>query len=191
MLVPYVNDKKGNTTDIFSRLLEDRIIMLTGEVTEEMALMAVSQLLYLDSLSHDEIKVYINSVGGSVYDGLAIYDTMQAIKSPVITICTGLAASMGAFLLAGGDKRYSLPNGQIMIHQVSSGTIGQCTDIQIAAKNVQDLKELLTKLLAENSLLTYDEMYAVCERDCWLTPEQAYELGLIDHIIGKAEKELE
>lgn len=189
MLVPYVNDKKGNPTDIFSRLLDDRIIMLTGEVTEEMALMAVSQLLYLDSLNHDEIRIYINSVGGSVYDGLAIYDTMQAIQSPVTTICTGLAASMGAFLLAGGDNRYSLENGQIMIHQVSSGTIGQCTDIQIAAKNVQDLKERLTKILADNSILDYDEMLAVCERDCWVSPSEALELGLIDGIIKKADKE--
>ena len=188
MMVPYVSGKKGEVNDIFSRLLDDRIIMLTGEVTEDMAQIAVAQLLYLDSLNHNEIKIYINSCGGSVYDGLAIYDTMQAIQSPVTTICTGLAASMGAFLLAGGDKRYSLANGQIMIHQVSSGTIGQCTDIQIAAKNVQDLKELLTKLLSENSLLSYDEMYTVCERDCWLTPSECYELGLIDGIIQPANK---
>ena len=162
--VPYVIDNTNGHeyhSDLFSRLLSSRIIILSGEVDDDMASLAVAQLLYLESLDpNKDIQIYINSPGGSVTAGMAIYDTMQHVKCDVSTICVGLAASMGAFLLAGGTsgKRFSLPNAEIMIHQPSGGAKGQATDIQIAAQNIQRTKNKLNELLAANTGRTLEEV---------------------------------
>lgn len=189
--IPYVieqSDRGERSYDIFSRLLNDRIIMLDGEVTDTMASLVTAQLLFLESQdSAAPINIYINSPGGSVSAGLAIYDTMQYIKCPVHTICMGLAASMGAFLLAGGKKgyRYCLPNAEVMIHQPLGGAQGQCTDVQITAEHLARTKKRLTSILAENTGHDYDEIEADTNRDNWLTAEEARDYGLIDQIITK------
>ena len=190
MVIPYVTDKTNNkevTSDIFSRLLKDRIIMLTGEVNDEMAALVCSQLLYLESVSSEDISLYINSPGGSVTAGMAIYDTMNYIKCDVSTICMGLAASMGAFLLSGGTKgkRYALPNSEIMIHQPLGGAKGQETDIAIAAKNILRCRERLTREMAANCGRDYDEVYKDTERDNFMTADEALEYGLVDKVIKK------
>lgn len=190
MVIPYVTDKTNNkevTSDIFSRLLKDRIIMLTGEVNDEMAALVCSQLLYLESVSNEDISIYINSPGGSVTAGMAIYDTMNYIKCDVSTICMGLAASMGAFLLSGGTKgkRYALPNSEIMIHQPLGGAKGQETDIAIAAKNILRCRERLTREMAANCGRDYDEVYKDTERDNFMTADEALEYGLVDKVIKK------
>ena len=187
--VPYVIDNTNGHeyhSDLFSRLLSSRIIILSGEVDDDMASLAVAQLLYLESLDpNKDIQIYINSPGGSVTAGMAIYDTMQHVKCDVSTICVGLAASMGAFLLAGGTsgKRFSLPNAEIMIHQPSGGVKGQATDIQIAAQNIQRTKNKLNELLAANTGRTLEEVTYDTDRDNFMSAEEALEYGLIDQII--------
>lgn len=173
--------------DILSRILEDRIVMLCDPVSSDSAQIVIAELLYLDSINHDDITLYINSPGGSVTDGLAIYDTMQFIKSDVSVVCMGMAASMGAVLLAGGakSKRYALPNSTIMIHQplINGGLGGQQTDIMIHAKNLERTRSKLETLLAADTGKTLDEIHAACERDNYMTAEEALEFGLIDSIL--------
>ena len=185
--MPFVVEK-GVQNDIVSRLLEDRIIMLHDQIDEVSAQMTIMQLLYLDSISNEPIKLYINSVGGVCTDGLAIIDTMRIIKSPVHTISMGLSASMGALILTQGDKRFALPNAEIMVHQPLGGAYGQATDIAIQADNILKMKHKLTKMLADNSLMTYEEMELMCDRDTYLSADEALELGLIDKIIEYTEK---
>ena len=188
-LVPYVIEQTSRgerNYDIYSRLLKDRIIFLGEEVNETTASLVVAQLLFLESEDpNKDIHLYINSPGGMVTAGLAIYDTMQYIKCDVSTICIGLAASMGAFLLAGGakGKRYALPNAEIMIHQPFGGAKGQATDIQIVADNIQKTKKQLNTILAENTGKPYDVIAADTERDNYMSATEAMEYGLIDRVI--------
>ena len=188
-LVPYVVEQTNRgerSYDIFSRLLNDRIVFLGEEVNDTTASLVVAQLLYLEAQDPDkDIQLYINSPGGSVTDGMAIYDTMRFISSPVSTVCMGRAASMGAFLLAAGKPgmRFALPNSQIMIHQPSGGFQGQATDIEIHAREVLRLKERLNRMLAENTGKPYKEVVKATERDNFLTPEEAKDLGLIDRVL--------
>lgn len=187
-LIPYVIERTNNgerSSDIYSRLLQERIVFVTGEISTDMANCIVAQLLFLESQDPDkDIYMYINSPGGNVMDGMAIYDTMQYIKCDVSTICVGLAASMGAFLLAGGTKgkRYALPHSQIMIHQVLGGFSGQATDIQIHAKNIQRIKEMMNSLLAEFTGKTVKQITADTERDNYMTADEAVKYGLIDKV---------
>ena len=188
-LVPYVVEQTSRgerSYDIFSRLLNDRIVMLCEEVNDTTASLVVAQLLYLEAQDPDkDIQFYINSPGGSVTAGLAIYDTMQYIKADVSTICIGMAASMGAFLLSSGakGKRIALPNAEIMIHQPSSGSQGQATDIQIQAAHILRIKEKLNRILAENTGKPIETIAADCERDNYMTAEEAKAYGLIDKVI--------
>ena len=188
-LVPYVVEQTNRgerSYDIFSRLLNDRIIFLSEEVNDVTASLVVAQLLYLEAQDPDkEIQFYINSPGGSVTAGMAIYDTMQYIKADVSTICIGMAASMGAFLLSAGTKgkRMALPNAEIMIHQPSGGTQGQATDIQIQAERMLKLKQKLNGILAENTGKSIEIISADCERDYFMSAEEAKEYGLIDKVI--------
>ncbi|MDO4976178.1 MAG: ATP-dependent Clp endopeptidase proteolytic subunit ClpP [Eubacteriales bacterium] len=190
-LVPYVVEQTSHgerSYDIFSRLLKERIIFLGEEVNDATASLVVSQLLFLESEDPDkDINLYIMSPGGSVTAGMAIYDTMQFIKCDVSTICMGMAASMGAFLLAGGTKgkRMALPNAEIMIHQPSGGAQGQATEIEIAAEHILRTKEKLNRILAQNTGQTYEKVKADTERDNWMTAEQAKEYGLIDIVVDK------
>ena len=190
-LVPYVVEQTSRgerSYDIFSRLLNDRIVFLSEEVNDTTASLIVAQLLYLEAQDPDkDIQFYINSPGGSVTAGLAIYDTMQYIKADVSTICIGLAASMGAFLLSSGakGKRIALPNAEIMIHQPSGGFRGQATDIQIHAQNILRVKDRLNKILSENTGKSADEIRNASERDNFMTAEEAKEFGLIDSVIFK------
>ncbi len=188
-LVPYVVEQTSRgerSYDIFSRLLNDRIIMLSEEVNDTTASLVVAQLLYLEAQDPDkDIQFYINSPGGSVTAGMAIYDTMQYIKADVSTICIGMAASMGAFLLSAGQKgkRLALPNAEIMIHQPSGGSQGQATDIQIQAERILRMKEKLTRILAENTGKPFEEVARDCERDHFMTAQEAMEYGVIDKVI--------
>ncbi len=188
-LVPYVVEQTGRgerSYDIYSRLLNDRIVMLHEEVNATTASLVVSQLLYLEGQdASKDISLYINSPGGSVTDGLAIYDTMQYIRCDVSTICMGLAASMGAFLLAAGakGKRYALPNSDIMIHQPSGGAKGQATDINIHAQHILQTKQRLNKILAEKTGQSIDKIAADTERDNFMTAQQALEYGIVDKVI--------
>ncbi len=188
-LVPYVIEQTSRgerSYDIFSRLLKDRIIFLGEEVTESAASVITAQLLFLEAEDPEkDIHIYINSPGGSVTAGMAIYDTMQYIKCDIETICIGMAASMGAFLLSGGTKgkRLALPNAEIMIHQPLGGAQGQATEIQIAAEHILRTKEKLNRILAENTGKPYETVVADTERDNWLTAEEAKEYGLIDEVI--------
>lgn len=188
-LVPYVIEQTSRgerNYDIYSRLLKDRIIFLGEEVNETTASLTVAQLLFLESEDPGkDIQLYINSPGGMVTAGLAIYDTMQYIKCDVSTICIGLAASMGAFLLSGGTKgkRLALPNAEIMIHQPSGGAKGQATDIQIVAENILKTKERLNRILSENTGQPYEVVAADTERDNYMTAEEAKAYGLIDAVI--------
>ena len=192
-LVPYVVEQTGRgerSYDIFSRLLNDRIILLNEEVNSASAGVVVAQLLYLEGQdASKDINLYINSPGGSVTDGMAIYDTMQYIKCDVSTICMGLAASMGAFLLAAGTKgkRYALPNSDIMIHQPSGGAKGQATDINIHAQHILKTKEKLNRILSDNTHQPIEKIYEDTERDNFLSAKEAKEYGLIDDIIKKNE----
>lgn len=187
--IPYVIEKTSRgerSYDIFSRLLEDRIIMLHDEVNDQTASLIVSQLLYLESVDpKKDINLYINSPGGSVSAGLAIYDTMNYIKPDVSTICMGMAASMGAFLLSAGakGKRFALPNAEIMIHQPLGGAKGQATEIEIAAKHILRTKERLNSILAKNTGRSIDDIARDTDRDNYLTAEEALNYGLIDKII--------
>ena len=190
-LVPYVVEQTSRgerSYDIFSRLLNDRIVMLSEEVNDTTASLVVAQLLYLEAQDPDkDIQFYINSPGGSVTSGLAIYDTMQYIKPDVSTICIGMAASMGAFLLSSGakGKRIALPNAEIMIHQPSGGSQGQCTDIQIQAEQILKIKKKLNSILAANSGKSVEEIERDCDRDHFMTAEEARDYGLIDKVIYK------
>ena len=189
-LVPYVIEQTSRgerSYDIYSRLLKDRIIFLGEEVNDVTASLIIAQLLFLESEDPGkDISLYINSPGGSVTAGLGIYDTMQYIKCDVSTICCGMAASMGAFLLAGGakGKRYALPNSEIMIHQPLGGAQGQATEIEIAAKHILRTKEKLNKMLSENTGKPYDVIAADTERDNWMSASEACEYGLIDSVIA-------
>lgn len=187
--MPFVNGKDGQN-DLFSRLLQDRIVMLCDAVSDESAQLVISQLLYLDSLSHDEITLYINSPGGYCTSGLGIVDVIQHIQSPVTAVVIGLAASMGAVILSVCDKRYATQNSEIMIHQPLGGAYGQCTDIQIQAENIQKTKKRLTKILADNSLLSFEEMEAICERDFYMDVDEALEIGLLDGVVKPSKKKL-
>ena len=188
-LVPYVIERSGQverTFDIYSKLLKERIVFIDGEITDAVASLVVSQLIFLEADNpNKEINLYINSPGGMVTAGLAIYDTMQYIKCDVSTICIGLAASMGAFLLAGGakGKRYALPNAEIMIHQPSGGAKGQATEIQIAAENILKTKKRLNEILAANTGKPYETIAADTERDNYMSAQEAAEYGLIDSVI--------
>ena len=190
-LVPYVVEQTSRgerSYDIFSRLLNDRIVMLSEEVNDTTASLIVAQMLYLEAQDPDkDIQFYINSPGGSVTSGMAIYDTMQYIKPDVSTICIGMAASMGAFLLSSGTKgkRIALPNSEIMIHQPSGGSQGQCTDIQIQADQILKIKKRLNKILSENTGKPIEEVERDCERDHFMDAEEAKEYGLIDKVIFK------
>lgn len=188
-LVPYVLEQTSRgerTYDIYSRLLKDRIIFLGEEVSDVTASLVVAQLLFLESEDPSkDISLYINSPGGSVTAGMAIYDTMRYIKCDVSTICIGMAASMGAFLLAGGTKgkRFALPNAEIMIHQPLGGAQGQATEIEIAAKHILKTKEKLNRMLAENCGRSYEEICEATERDNWMSAEEATAYGLIDSVV--------
>lgn len=190
-LVPYVVEQTSRgerSYDIFSRLLNDRIVFLGEEVNDTTASLVVAQLLFLEAQDPDkDIQFYINSPGGSVTAGLAIYDTMQYITADVSTICIGMAASMGAFLLSSGakGKRVALPNAEIMVHQPTGGFRGQATDIQIHAENILRTKERLNKILSENTGKPIDIVRDACERDNFMTAEEAREFGLIDTVIFK------
>ena len=188
MLVPMVVDQSGageRSYDIYSRLLEDRIIFLTGEIDDNTANIVIAQLIYLEGKNPDkDIFFYINSPGGSVSAGMAIYDTMKYIKCDVSTICIGLAASMGAFLLSSGTKgkRFALPNSEIMIHQPLGGAQGQASDIEIQAKHIKNIKNKLNKIFSENSGKTIKEIEKDTDRDNFMSAEEAKEYGLIDEI---------
>ena len=190
-LVPYVleSTSRGERSyDIYSRLLKDRIIFLGEEVNEVTASLTVAQLLFLEAEDPDkDINLYINSPGGSVTVGMAIYDTMQYIKCDVSTICLGMAASMGAFLLAGGTKgkRYALPNAEIMIHQPSGGAQGQATEISIAAEHILRTRKKMNEILAANTGRSYEEIARDTERDNYMTAQEALAYGLIDSVIEK------
>ena len=189
--IPYViqSTSRGERSyDIFSRLLNERIVFLGDEVNSDTASLVIAQLLFLESEDPDkDISLYINSQGGSVTAGMGIYDTMQYIKCDVSTICVGMAASMGAFLLAGGakGKRMILPNAEVMIHQPSGGAQGQATEIQITAEWILRTKKNLAKILAENCNQPFEKVMADTERDYWMSAEQALEYGLVDHIFQK------
>ena len=188
-MIPYVVEQTSRgerSYDIFSRLLNDRIIFLSEEVNDATASLIVAQMLYLEAQDPDkDIQFYINSPGGSVTAGMAIYDTMQYIKCDVATITIGMAASMGAFLLSAGTKgkRMALPNAEIMIHQPSAGTQGQITDMAIHLKRLQVIKERMNKIMADNTGRTIEEVTAACERDNFMSAEEALEFGLIDKVI--------
>ena len=188
-LIPYVVEQTSRgerSYDIYSRLLKDRIIFLGEEVNSASAATVVAQLLFLEAEDPEkEISLYINSPGGEITSGMAIYDTMQYIKCDVSTVCIGMAASMGAFLLAGGakGKRFALPNAEIMIHQPLGGAKGQATDIEISAKHILAIKERLNKIMAENTGQPYEVIANDTERDNWKTAQEAKEYGLIDEVI--------
>ncbi len=189
-LVPMVVEKETNgerSYDIFSRLLKNRIILLSGEITDDTANSVIAQILYLDSLNHDDISLYINSPGGSVTAGMAIYDTMNFVESDVSTICLGMAASMAAFLLSSGEKgkRFILPNGEVMIHQPLGGAQGQATEIKIAAEHILKLRKRLNEMLAENTNQKIETIEHDTERDNFMDSKEALEYGLVDKIIEK------
>ena len=187
--IPMVIEQSGRgerAYDIYSRLLRERLIFLVGPVNDATANLVVAQLLFLESENPDkDISLYINSPGGSVYAGMAIYDTMQFIKPDVSTLCTGLAASMGAFLLAAGKKgkRFTLPNSRIMIHQPSGGAQGQASDIQIQAREILDLRERLNRILAENTGQSIERIGLDTERDNFMSAEDAVSYGLVDKVM--------
>ena len=190
-LVPYVVEQTSRgerSYDIFSRLLNDRIIFLSEEVNDTTASLIVAQLLYLEAQDPDkDIQFYINSPGGSVTAGMAIYDTMQYIKCDVATICVGMAASMGAFLLSAGTKgkRMALPNAEIMIHQPSAGTQGQITDMAIHLKRLETIKARMNRILAENTGKSVEEVTDACERDNFMSSQEALAFGLIDRVLER------
>ena len=189
-LVPSVVEKSSDgerAYDIYSRLLRDRIIMLSGEIDDNLANSVVAQLLYLDSINHDTISLYINSPGGSITAGMAIYDTMNYVKSNVSTICIGMSASMAAFLLSCGQKglRYALPNSEVMIHQPLGGAQGQATEIKIAAERILKLKEKINKILSKNTGQNLEKIQNDTERDYFLSADEALDYGLIDKVIEK------
>ena len=190
-LIPMIVDKEiggERSYDIFSRLLKNRIILLSGEIDDILANTVVAELLYLDSLSHEDISIYINSPGGNVTSGFAIYDTMSFIKSDVSTICLGMAASMAAFLLSSGKegKRYALPNSEVMIHQPLGGASGQATEIKIAAEHILKTKKKLNEILAKNTGKSIKQIENDTDRDNYLTANDAKNYGLVDKILTTA-----
>ena len=192
---PYVikrTEKGERTYDIFSRLLEERIIFMADQVTDDMASLVVAQMLYLESEDpKKDITLYINSPGGSVTAGMAMYDTMKYIRCDVSTVCIGMAASMGAFLLAGGTKgkRFALPNAEIMIHQPSGGAQGQATEIQIMAEQILKTKKKLNEILSANTGKPYEQIAIDTERDNWMDAKEALDYGLIDKIVSVRESD--
>lgn len=187
-LIPTVIEKSSNgekAYDLYSRLLKDRIIMLSGEIDDNLANIIVAELLYLDSLGHDDISIYINSNGGSITSGMAIYDTMNFIKSDVSTICVGMAASMAAFLLASGKKgkRYALKNSEVMIHQPLGGAKGQATEIKIAAERILRIRNKMNKMLSEMTNNDIKQIENDTERDNFMTSDEALNYGIIDKIL--------
>ena len=187
-LVPTVIERSSNgekSYDIYSRLLKDRIIILCGEINDTNSNIVIAELLYLDSLNHNDISIYINSPGGSVTSGMAIYDTINFIKSDVSTICVGMAASMAAFLLSSGKKgkRYVLPNSEVMIHQPLGGAEGQATEIKIAAERILKLKDKMNQLLSKNTGQNIKKVAEDTERDYFLTANEAVNYGLVDKIL--------
>lgn len=187
-LVPTIIEKELNgerAYDIYSRLLKDRIIILNGEINDNTSNVVVAQLLYLDSISNEDISLYINSPGGSITSGMAIYDTMNFIKSKVSTICIGMAASMAAFLLSSGEKgkRLALPNSEVMIHQPLGGAEGQATEIKIAADHILKTKDKLNKILSKNTNQSLEQIEHDTERDNFMSSEEALNYGLIDKIV--------
>ncbi|MBR3898409.1 MAG: ATP-dependent Clp protease proteolytic subunit [Bacilli bacterium] len=190
MLVPSVVEKGSDgerVYDIYSRLLKDRIVLLSGEIDDNLANIIVAELLYLDSLNHETINLYINSPGGSITAGMAIFDTMNFIGSKVSTVCIGMAASMAAFLLASGEegKRFALPNSEVMIHQPLGGAQGQATEIKIAAERILSLKKKLNKILSEKTKQDIKKIENDTERDHFLSADEALKYGIIDEIIEK------
>lgn len=188
MLIPTVIEKQYNKEyayDLYSRLLKDRIIILSGEIDDNLSNIIVGELLYLDSISNDDISLYINSPGGSITAGMAIYDTMNFIKSDVSTICVGMSASMAAFLLSSGKKkkRFILPNAEVMIHQPLGGASGQATEIKIAAEHILKIKEKMNKILALNTNQDLKKVEIDTERDYFLDANEALEYGLVDKIL--------
>jgi len=189
-LIPIVVDKETNgerSYDIYSKLLKNRIVFITGEINDNTANSVIAQLLYLDSIETKDISIYINSPGGSITAGLAIYDTMNYIKSEISTVCVGLAASMGAFLLLSGEKgkRYALENSEIMIHQPLGGAEGQATDIKIAAERIIKIKDKLNKIISEKTKQSLSKIKKDTERDYFLTSNEALNYGIIDKILTK------
>lgn len=192
-LVPMVVDKEDNgerSYDIYSRLLKNRIILLSGEIDDNLANSVVAQILYLDSLNHDDISLYINSPGGSVTAGMAIYDTMNFVKSDVSTICLGMAASMAAFLLSSGEKnkRYILPNAEVMIHQPLGGAEGQATEIKIAAEHILKTRDKLNSILSKNTNQKIEIIQQDTERDNFMDSKEALNYGIVDKIIEKEQQ---
>ena len=192
MLIPTIIEKNNmgeRAYDIYSRLLKNRIIFLSGEIDDNVANVVIAELLYLDSLNHNDISLYINSPGGSVSAGMAIYDTMNFVKSDVSTICVGLSASMAAFLLSSGTKgkRYSLPNGEIMIHQPLGGVSGQATEIKIVAERIIKLRNKLNKILSNNTGQDIKAIEDDTDRDNYMDADEALEYGIIDKIIKKSD----
>ena len=188
MIIPSIIEKKHNSErvyDLYSKLLEDRIIFIGDEIDNKSANIIIGELLYLDSINNDDIYIYINSPGGSISAGLAIYDTMNYVKSNICTICIGMAASMGAFLLSSGTKgmRYALPNSEIMIHQPLGGASGQATEIKIAAEHILKVKDKLNQILSSNTNQDIKKIELDTERDNFMTSKEALEYGLIDKII--------
>ena len=189
-IIPTVVEKSSNKEyayDLYSRMLKDRIVFLSGEINDNVANIVISELLYLDNQNNEDIYLYINSPGGSITSGMSIYDTMNFIKSNVITIGLGMCASMAAFILASGNKRYSLPNTEIMIHQPLGGAQGQATDIKIAAERIIKLKNKLKKILASKTNQNIEKIQIDTERDNYFDAYEALEYGLIDAIIKKNE----
>lgn len=189
-IIPTIIEKTSNKEyayDLYSRMLKDRIIFLSGEINDSLANIVISELLYLDNINNEDIYIYINSPGGSITSGMSIYDTMNFIKSNVITIGLGMCASMAAFILSSGHKRYALPNTEIMIHQPLGGAQGQATDIKIAAERIIKLKEKLNKILASNTKQTYEKITKDTERDNFFSAKEALDYGIIDKIIDKNE----
>lgn len=189
-LVPVVIDKDINgerSYDIFSRLLKERIIFISGEINDSVANSVIAELLYLDSINHNDISLYINSPGGVITSGMAIYDTMNFVKSDVSTICVGMAASMAAFLLSSGckGKRYILPNADVMIHQPLGGAEGQATDIKIASDRIINLRDRLNRILAKNTGKSLRKIEKDTERDNYLSADEALIYGIVDEIIKK------
>ena len=187
-LIPTVIEKESNgerSYDIYSRLLKDRIILLNGEIDDNLSNSIVAQLLYLDSIGNSDICLYINSPGGSITSGMAIYDTMNFIKSDVSTICIGMAASMAAFLLSSGkkEKRFALPNSEVMIHQPLGGASGQATEIKIAAERILKLKDKINKILSDNTGKSVATIENDTERDNFMSAEEALQYGIVDKII--------
>ena len=189
-LIPMVVEKEFDgerSYDIYSRLLKERIIFISGEIDDNLANNVIAQILYLDSTNHDDISIYINSPGGSVTAGMAIYDTMNFVSSDISTICVGIAASMAAFLLSSGThgKRYALPNADIMIHQPLGGANGQATDIKIASDRIIDIRKRLNKILAKNTSQNIRKIEKDTERDNYMNADNSLSYGLIDKIIKK------